>query len=145
MAMHWFARLRRRAQRLELEFVALVLVMRNPRTPRIAKALLWISLAYALSPIDLIPDGIPVLGLLDDLIIVPAGIWLALRLTPRDLLDASRREARAVHSRGGDSGGEGSGKKTPGISLRVARWTVISTWLAIAAFIIFIGIRAVAN
>jgi uncharacterized membrane protein YkvA (DUF1232 family) len=61
---------------------ALALLMRDPRTPRAARWLAWGVLAYALSPIDLIPDVIPVLGLLDDLVLLPLGIALVIRLTP---------------------------------------------------------------
>jgi len=62
-----------------------VAVYRDPRTPWAARVILWLSLAYAFSPIDLIPDIIPVIGYLDDLLIVPLGIWLALRLVPQEV------------------------------------------------------------
>lgn len=75
------------AQRMKREVAALVLAARHPRTPWYAKLLLAIIVSYALSPIDLIPDFIPVLGYLDDMVIVPAGIALAVRLIPPDVLD----------------------------------------------------------
>jgi len=65
----------------EIEFYKLML--RNPRTPRVSKVLLGIAIAYAVSPIDLIPDFIPVIGYLDDLIILPLLILIAIRLIPR--------------------------------------------------------------
>ncbi|HSM35891.1 MAG TPA: DUF1232 domain-containing protein [Longimicrobiales bacterium] len=69
---------------------ALAIAARDPRTPRAARALAVAVTAYALSPIDLVPDFIPVIGLIDDLLIVPAGIALCLRMIPPEVL----REAR---------------------------------------------------
>ena len=86
-------RLREWAQRLKGEVVTLWFCTRHPRTPFVAKALAVALVAYALSPIDLIPDFIPVLGYLDDLIIVPAGIWLVLRLMPADVMAECRAQA----------------------------------------------------
>ena len=78
-------RLQQWARALKRDVTLLWLAARDPRTPTAAKLLAACVAAYALSPIDLIPDFIPVLGLLDDLVLVPAGIWLALRLIPADL------------------------------------------------------------
>lgn len=64
---------------------ALYLASRDNRTPILAKIIIGLVIAYALSPIDLIPDFIPVIGYLDDLILLPMGIWLAIRLIPQDL------------------------------------------------------------
>ncbi len=80
------ARLKAWALALKREVTLLWLAARDPRTPLAAKLLAGCVAAYALSPIDLIPDFIPVLGLLDDLLLVPAGIWLALRLMPAGLI-----------------------------------------------------------
>ncbi len=66
---------------------------RHPRTPWGAKALSVFVVAYALSPIDLIPDFIPVIGYLDDALLLPALIWLAVRMLPRDVLDDCRDKA----------------------------------------------------
>lgn len=68
-------------------------ILRDPRTPRLPKLLLGLAVAYALSPIDLIPDWVPVLGYLDDLLIVPALVALALWLMPRDVVEDCRRAA----------------------------------------------------
>ena len=93
------ARLRDWAHRAKRDVVALHLAARDPRVPWPAKAVAVCVAAYALSPIDLIPDFIPVLGYLDDLIIVPLGILLALRLVPPDLMAEFRREADGLGER----------------------------------------------
>lgn len=85
--------LRAWARALKRDVVALWLAAGDPRVPFLAKAVAAATAAYALSPIDLIPDFIPVLGLLDDLILVPGGIWLALRLIPPRVMDDLRRAA----------------------------------------------------
>ncbi len=92
-------RLKQWARRIKLDVVALWLAARDPRTPWHAKATAAAVAAYALSPIDLIPDFIPVLGYLDDVVIVPLGIMLAVRLIPGPLMaefraEAARREGR---------------------------------------------------
>ena len=91
-------RAKRWARRIKRDIVALYIAGRDPRTPLLAKALAIAVTAYALSPIDLIPDFIPVLGYLDDLIIVPLGMMLAIRLIPPALLVEFRNEA-AVRER----------------------------------------------
>ena len=73
----------------EVEFYKRVL--RNPRTPRVSKVLLGVAIAYAVSPIDLIPDFIPVIGYLDDLIILPLLILIAIRLIPRSIIIECRQ------------------------------------------------------
>jgi len=76
--------------------MTLYLAARDPRTPWYAKAMIACVVAYALSPIDLIPDFIPVLGYLDDLVLLPLGIYLALKLIPTEvLIDARRRATEA--------------------------------------------------
>ncbi|ANK85357.1 MULTISPECIES: YkvA family protein [Rhizobium] len=81
------------AKSLKRDIVALWLAARDPRVPWYAKAVAGAVAAYALSPIDLIPDFIPVLGYLDDLVIVPLGILLATRLVPAEVMAALRVEA----------------------------------------------------
>ncbi len=90
------ANLKSRARALKTETLALYLAARDPRTPWFAKALVLLVVAYALSPIDLIPDFVPVVGYLDDLIIVPAGIAIALKLIPRDVMEQARQQARTT-------------------------------------------------
>lgn len=91
--------LRALARRLKAELLALSLAARDPRTPWPARLLALLVLAYALSPIDLIPDFIPVLGQLDDLLLVPAGLWLALRLIPPQVMADARAQAAAQPDR----------------------------------------------
>ena len=81
------------ARLLKRDVVALWLAARDPRVPWYAKAIAGAVAAYALSPIDLIPDFIPVLGLLDDLVIVPSGILLATKLIPPIIMADLRAEA----------------------------------------------------
>ncbi len=81
------------ARALKRDILALWLAANDRRTPRAARVLAALVAAYALSPIDLIPDFIPVLGYLDDLLLLPVGIWLAVRLIPPPLLAELRIEA----------------------------------------------------
>lgn len=90
--------LRRRARLLRREAHALYLAARDPRTPWAARLLAGAVVAYALSPIDLIPDFIPVLGYLDDLLLVPLGVTLAIRLIPPPVLAECRERARTAES-----------------------------------------------
>ena len=92
--MAWLEKLKQRAQHLKAETYALYLAARDPRTPWVAKLLVAGIVAYALSPIDLIPDFIPVIGYLDDLILIPAGIALAISLMPKNLLEEYRERAK---------------------------------------------------
>lgn len=80
-------------RRLRGELHALRLAAADPRTPRRARWLLAGAIAYALSPIDLIPDFIPVLGQLDDALVLPLAIWLALRMIPDEVIDECRLRA----------------------------------------------------
>lgn len=81
------------ARRIKRDAMTLWFARKHPRTPWHAKALGVFVVAYALSPIDLIPDFIPVLGYLDDVILLPALIWLAVRLLPQDVLAECRAQA----------------------------------------------------
>jgi len=90
-----FSRVKAWARHLKRDSRAIYLAARDPRTPWYAKAMATVVAAYALSPIDLIPDFIPILGYLDDLVIVPLGIWLAISLIPEDLMTEYRAKADA--------------------------------------------------
>jgi len=89
----WRTRLRQWARLIKRDMTALWIAARDTRTPLVAKVVAVVIAAYALSPIDLIPDFVPVLGYLDDIIIVPLGIMLAVRLIPVALLEEFRGRA----------------------------------------------------
>ena len=88
-----------RVRDLKRDVVAIAFAIRDPRVPWYAKAVGACVVAYALSPIDLIPDFVPVLGYLDDLVLVPLGLLLVLRLIPADILAEHRVAAAAVVER----------------------------------------------
>ncbi|MCX6024229.1 MAG: DUF1232 domain-containing protein [Chloroflexi bacterium] len=110
---------RRQVRRLKRETYALALACRDRRTPWYAKAFAAAVVAYAFSPIDLIPDFIPVLGVLDDLILVPLGIIVALRMIPPDVMAESRARADALMAEGKPVN-------------RIAAAVIIALWLAAA-------------
>lgn len=89
-----------RVRQLKTETYALYLACRDPRVPWYAKAVAGFVVAYALSPIDLIPDFIPVLGYLDDLIIIPLGLLLAVRMIPPQVLTEAREQASLAAQQG---------------------------------------------
>ena len=95
----WIARAKAWARGIKRDVVALWLAARDPRTPWYAKVAAGCVAAYALSPIDLIPDFIPVFGYLDDLLIVPLGILLVVRLIPAPLMAELRTAADALEGR----------------------------------------------
>ena len=113
------------AKSLKRDVVALWLAARDPRTPWHAKLLAGFVAAYALSPIDLIPDFIPVLGYLDDLLIVPAGIWLAVRQVPAPLMAELRAQAET--------------RARP--RSRLAAILIVALWLAMAALLLWLWLR----
>jgi uncharacterized membrane protein YkvA (DUF1232 family) len=90
------AKLKEWARRIKRDAVAVYFAARDPRTPWMARILAIAIAAYALSPIDLIPDFIPVLGYLDDVLIVPLGLWLVIRFIPPEVLIASRERASTL-------------------------------------------------
>jgi uncharacterized membrane protein YkvA (DUF1232 family) len=91
-----FERWKARVKTLKSETVALYLAIRDRRTPWYAKVFASLVVAYAFSPIDLVPDFIPVLGYLDDLLIIPLGIALSIRMIPAPVLDECRLEAETA-------------------------------------------------
>lgn len=93
----WWGRLNKAS--LWRALVAVWFLVRDKRTPLAPKLLAWSVLAYALSPIDLIPDFIPVLGLLDDLVVLPLGLWLVVKLVPPWLWQEKLRMAQAFEGR----------------------------------------------
>ena len=114
------ADLRRRARLIKRDTLALYLAARHPATPWYAKALAVAIAGYALSPIDLIPDFIPLLGYLDDVILLPAAILLCVRLIPPAVLAESRRQADAAFADGRPI------SRTAGV-------IIVVIWLALAA------------
>ena len=88
-----FDKLKAKAHQLKRETPTLFLAYRHPATPWYAKAFAAIVVGYAFSPIDLIPDFVPILGYLDDLILVPLGITSALKMIPKEALAAARKQA----------------------------------------------------
>ena len=102
--------------RLKREVHAVFIAARDPRTPWTARILAACVLAYALSPIDLIPDFIPVLGQLDDLLLVPLGLWLCLKLIPPEVMAEAREKAAAAPP---------PGRNRIGILAVVLTWVVV--------------------
>ena len=120
--------LRERARRLKTETYALIIAYRDPRTPWFARVWTALVVAYAFSPIDLIPDFVPMLGYLDDVILVPMGIVIALRLIPAGVLDDARTAAHQQVEAGERPFG------TAGAILVVAIWLIglgLATWLIV--------------
>lgn len=90
------AKLQEIARRVKRDGMTVYFAARDPRTPVFVRLLALAIAAYALSPIDLIPDFIPVLGYLDDLILLPLGIVLVVKLTPAEVVEASRAKAQEL-------------------------------------------------
>jgi len=121
--------LRRRARALKAETLALSFAVRDPRVPWYARLLAVAVVAYALSPIDLIPDVVPVLGYLDDLILVPLGIVLVRRLVPPEVMAEARARAQAELTGGRPVS-------------RAGALVVITIWLVSAALVGWLLYRA---
>lgn len=111
------------ARNLKVEVHALYLAYRDPRVPWYGRVFAACVVAYAFSPLDLIPDPIPVLGYLDDLILVPLGIALALRMIPPHVMEETRAKARAATQ---------AGKPTNWVvaGIIIAVWVLLA-WLTI--------------
>jgi uncharacterized membrane protein YkvA (DUF1232 family) len=118
--------IRQWASRIKRDAVTLWFACRHPGTPWFAKLMAAFVVAYALSPIDLIPDFIPVLGYLDDALLLPALIWLAIRLIPAEVVNECRSRAdQWMKERGARP------RSTVGAVLVVATWTAlcVGLWL----------------
>ena len=124
--------LEQRARSLKAETFALYLAGRHPSIPWYAKLFVASVVAYALSPIDLIPDFIPILGYLDDLVLVPLGIALAIRLIPGPVLDEYRTKAQEA-------------LKDASLTSRTAAAVIIVIWLALAALSVVWAYKAFAG
>ena len=94
--MNLIASLKARAKQLKQQTLTVYYTARDRRTPLHVRALAFLVAAYALSPVDLIPDFIPVLGYLDDLLLIPLGLALVVRLTPPEILETAREQAQAA-------------------------------------------------
>jgi len=121
---------KQRVRQFKMETYAIYLAYKDPRTPWYARIFAACVVGYAFSPIDLIPDPIPVLGYLDDLVLVPVGIALALRMIPQTVLAECREEAEAAMSQG-----------------RPTNWTaasvIIAIWLLLAVLAIVLIVRTI--
>ena len=113
------AAIKARARQLKTEVFALFLAARHPDTPWYAKALIAGIVAYALSPIDLIPDFIPVIGLLDDLVLLPIGIVLVLRMVPDEVMAECRERAASEPPDASRAG-------------RIGAAVIVITWILLA-------------
>jgi uncharacterized membrane protein YkvA (DUF1232 family) len=123
------ARWKMRARQLQAEVYALYLASRDPRVPWYAKAVAVCVVGYALSPIDLIPDFIPVLGYLDDLVLIPLGVALVLRMIPPAVMVECRARARAELA---------DGKPVS----RTAAAVIVLIWVGLAALVVVLIVRA---
>jgi uncharacterized membrane protein YkvA (DUF1232 family) len=122
---HW----KQVAKQLKHEIYALYLAYRDPRVPRYARIFAACVVAYAFSPIDLIPDPIPILGYLDDLILVPLGISMAIKMIPADVMTESRIKASQILDQGKP------------VSW-VAAGVIVAIWLCLAVLVVVLVSRA---
>lgn len=123
---NFIEQLKHQAKKLKIETYALYLAIRDPRVPLFARIFAGFVVGYAFSPIDLIPDFIPVIGYIDDLILVPLGIRIAISMIPKNVMIESREKAQEIM---------GQGKPVN----RVAAVIIISIWLILALLcIVFI-------
>jgi uncharacterized membrane protein YkvA (DUF1232 family) len=120
---------KRRTKQLKSEMYALYLAYKDPRVPWYARLFAACVVGYAFSPIDLIPDPIPILGYLDDLILIPIGVALAVKMIPKDVLDECREKAQEAMSEGKPINW-------------VAAGLIIALWILLAAFATRLVLRA---
>src|SRR5918997_818721 len=119
---------KRRARQLSAQTYALYLAYRHPRTPWYAKVFAALVIGYVFSPIDPIPDFIPGVGLLDEMVVVPIGILIAAKMIPRDILEECREKAREV----------AEGEKPVS---RVAEVVVVAIWQVCGALAVLLALR----
>ncbi|MGE5123295.1 MAG: YkvA family protein [Acidobacteriaceae bacterium] len=119
-----------RARQLKTELYALFLAYKDPRTPWYARILAAVVVGYAFSPIDLIPDPIPVLGYLDDLVLIPLGIYLALRLIPPEVMSECRQQAQETMDQGKPVN-------------KVAAVVIVLIWVCLAALAVVLVYRLI--
>jgi uncharacterized membrane protein YkvA (DUF1232 family) len=122
-------RWKQKAGQLKVELVALYLAYRDPRVPWVARLFAGCVVGYALSPIDLIPDFIPVIGYLDDLVLIPLGIKAALSMIPKIVMAESREKAKTLLAQGCPVN-------------KAAAALVIVIWLFLAGLIIYFVVHA---
>jgi uncharacterized membrane protein YkvA (DUF1232 family) len=114
---------KQRAKELKIQVYAIYLAYQDPRVPLHARILAACVVGYAFSPLDLIPDPIPVLGYLDDLVLVPLGVALTLRMIPADVLAECQQKSREVMEQGKPVN-------------RAAAAIIITIWLVLAALVV---------
>jgi uncharacterized membrane protein YkvA (DUF1232 family) len=119
---------KRRARQLSAQTYALYLAYRHPRTPWYAKILAALIVGYVFSPIDPIPDFIPGVGLLDELVVVPIGVLLAAKMIPRQVMEECREKAQEA----------AKGEKPVN---RIAAVIVVAVWLLCVALAVFLATR----
>jgi uncharacterized membrane protein YkvA (DUF1232 family) len=119
---------KRRAQQLTAQTYALYLALRHPRTPWYAKVFAALVVGYVFSPIDPIPDFIPGVGLLDEMVVVPIGVLIAAKMIPQDVFEECREKVREV----------AKGEKP--VSW-VAAGIIVTVWLLCVALAIFLAMR----
>ena len=128
--MRSFLSWKQRVKALKRETYAIYLACRHPRVPWYAKFLAIVVVGYALSPIDLIPDFIPVLGYLDDLILIPRGIMLVIRMIPAEILAECRQKSETIVGRATRAG-------------NTAAAVIVLIWILTAALTVWLIIRTV--
>ena len=119
-----------RARQLQTEVYALYLAYKDVRTPWYAKVFSAVVVGYAFSPIDLIPDPIPILGYLDDLVLIPLGAYLAVKMIPPLVMEESRAKAKEVVAQGNPVN-------------KVAAVVIVLIWIGLAALAVVIGYRLI--
>ena len=120
--MNTLEKLKQQGRRLKRETYTLYLAARDARTPWYAKLLIAVVVGYAFSPIDLIPDFIPILGYLDDLVLIPIGVALVLHFIPPEVLAECRERAQALIEQGKPVN-------------RVAAFVILSIWIAVVVWV----------